>query len=64
MNQRHPQQSRHTPHGGSEKTDTEKGTRYFKDTSRPKTNTTRGGHGGGVLAKVSLFVREMNARNE
>ena len=36
----------------------------FKDTSRPKTNTTRGGHGGGVLAKVSLFVREMNARNE
>ena len=29
MNQRHPQ-SRHTPHGGSEKTDTEKGTRARK----------------------------------
>ena len=29
MNQRHPQ-NRHTPHGGSEKTDTEKGTRALK----------------------------------
>ena len=41
MNQRQPQ-SRHTPHGGSEKTDTEKGTRARKSAKGLRAGVGRG----------------------
>ena len=47
MNQRHPQ-SRHTPHGGSEKTDTEKGTRCAR---------SGGGRFGSVTSEARIHRR-------